>query len=415
MQTNDLIPVVVEELDPTSLEKSEVGLIEEEFHADGAALVAVAHSVHDTFSSFFPALLPLLIEKFSMTNTMAGGLNLVIQLPALTQPLIGYIADKRNLRNAVAFAPAVTAICMTLLGVSPSIAAMIPLLLLAGLSSSALHVLGPVMSGRYSGSKLGKGMSFWMVGGELGYSMGPLLLVSVLGVLTLRWLPVLSLVGILTSVFLWFRLKEVTTVTERSSLKVDWRSKLGSLTKVLLPASILVLFRSMMHISLTTFLPTLMTTQGASLWFAGTSFSIVGAAGVVGSIFAGSLSDKFGRKPFLAMSFLTTPALMLLFLRAESMWLQIVLLALIGFFGLSIMPVLLALVLEAYPKDRSIVSGIYMMVNFLLMALASVIIGRLADLRSLEFTFSLSAIILLLGLPVLLFLPKDKKTASKSS
>ena len=415
MQTNDAVSVVIEEFNQASHTKSEAVSADEAFHADGAALVAVAHGVHDTFSSFFPALLPLLIEKFSMTNTMAGSLNLVIQLPALTQPLIGYIADKRNLRNVVAFAPAVTAICMTFLGISPSIAAMIPLLLLAGLSSSALHVLGPVMSGRYSGAKLGRGMSFWRVGGELGYSMGPLLLVSILGVLTLRWLPVLSLVGILTSAFVWHRMKDITTVTAsegRTSIRLNWRSKLGSLTKVLLPASILVLFRALMHISLTTFLPVLMTNQGASLWFAGTSFSIVGGAGVIGSIFAGSLSDRFGRKPFLALSFLTTPALMLLFLRAIAAWQQVVLLALIGFFGLSIMPVLLALVLEAYPKERSIVSGIYMMVNFLMMALASLVIGRLADLNSLQFTFRLSAFVLLLGLPILLFLPKDKRTTA---
>jgi FSR family fosmidomycin resistance protein-like MFS transporter len=163
-----------------------------------------------------------------------------------------------------------------------------------------------------------------------------------------------------------------------------------------------------MHISLTTFLPVMMTNRGASLWFAGIAFSIVGGAGVVGSIFAGTLSDRFGRKPFLAMSFTATPVLMLLFLRANEVWLQIVLLALIGFFGLSIMPVLLALVLEAYPKERSIVSGIYMMITFLLMALASVIIGRLADLNSLQYTFSLSAFVLLIGLPVLLFLPKEK-------
>lgn len=410
MQTEEFIPIPIADDNESPVELVGTPVLDESFHADGAALVAVAHGVHDTFSSFFPALLPILIEKFSMTNTMAGSLNLFIQLPALTQPLIGYIADKRNLRYAVAFAPAVTAICMTLLGVAPSIAVIIPLLLLAGLSSSGLHVLGPVMSGRYSGSRLGRGMSFWMVGGELGYAMGPLLLVSILGVLSIRWLPVLSLVGILTSVFLWSRLKDVTTVTEKTSLKIEWRSKLGSLTKVLLPASVLVLFRSLMHISLTTFLPTLLTTRGASLWFAGIAFAIVGGSGVFGSIFAGSLSDRFGRKPFLAMSFTATPVLMLLFLRANEVWLQIVLLALIGFFGLSIMPVLLALVLEAYPKDRSIVSGIYMMVTFLMMAVASVLIGRLADLRSLEFTFSLSAFVLLIGLPVLLLLPKDKKS-----
>lgn len=418
MPTSDLTPAAINDLEQVILPAFEVpqsAEVNDEFHTDGAALVAVAHGVHDTFSSFFPALLPLLIEKFSMNNTMAGSLNLFIQLPSLIQPLIGYIADKRNLRNVIAFAPAVTAISMTLLGVVPSIGFMIPLLMLAGLSSAALHVLGPVMIGRYSGTKLGRGMSFWMVGGEFGYSLGPLILVSLLGVLSLRWLPVLSVFGILTSYLVWQRMKNITTMTDtvgQTGLKTDWRSKAGSLAKVLLPASTLVLFRSFMHISLTTFLPTLMTTQGASLWFAGVAFSIVGGAGVVGSIFAGSLSDRYGRKPFLVLSFLITPLLMLLFLRVHEVWLQIFFLSLIGFFGLSLMPVLLALVLETYPKDRSVVSGIFMMVNFLLMALASVVIGRLADLYSLSFTFNLSAVLLLIGLPILLLLPKEKKVTA---
>lgn len=383
----------------------------ESLRIGSAALVSISHGVHDGFSSFLPALLPLLIEKFALNNTMAGSLNLLHQLPALTQPLVGYLADRHNLRNAVIFAPAVTAICMTFLGNSPSIGFMLPLLFLSGLSSSALHVIGPVLLGRFSGSKLGRGMSFWMVGGELGFSIGPLLLVSILGVLSLRWLPVISLFGILISLILWLRLNNVTTVTKKTSVVVDWRTKIGELMHILVPASLLVMLRSLSHVSLTTFLPTFMTSQGSSLWFAGATFSIVGGAGVVGSLIAGTLSDRYGRKLFLAISFVMTPIVMLLFLRTQILWQQVVLLILMGFFGLSIMPVMMALVLGSSPNNRSLISGLYMAVSFLFLALASVVIGRLADLYSLRFTFSLSALVLLLGLPVLLLLPKEKKTA----
>ena len=67
------------------------------------------------------------------------------------------------------------------------------LLVLAGFSSAALHAVGPVMVGNTSGLRLGRGMSFWMVGGELGRTLGPILIVSAIGLITIketRWLMI---------------------------------------------------------------------------------------------------------------------------------------------------------------------------------------------------------------------------------
>jgi len=69
--------------------------------------------------------------------------------------------------------------------------------------------------------------------------------------------------------------------------------------------------------SLTTYLPTFLSEEGATLWFAGASLSVLEAAGVVGTLLGGSLSDRLGRRQVLAISLLTTLLLVFAFLSAE--------------------------------------------------------------------------------------------------
>ncbi|MDY6846540.1 MAG: MFS transporter, partial [Chloroflexota bacterium] len=151
---------------------------EQAFQTKEVSVLAATHAIHDTYTAFLPALLPVLIEKFSMTNTAAGLLSVFLQIPSLLQPLIGRLADRRNLRLAIIFSPAFTGIAMSLLGVAPSYGILVLLLLSAGISSASLHAVAPVLGSTFSGSKLGKGMSFWMVGGELGRALGPLIIVT---------------------------------------------------------------------------------------------------------------------------------------------------------------------------------------------------------------------------------------------
>ncbi|MBU4037069.1 MAG: MFS transporter, partial [Proteobacteria bacterium] len=61
----------------------------ERFQTRAVLLLSICHFVHDIYSSFLSPLLPLLIEKFSLTLARAGLLSTVMQLPALLNPLIG--------------------------------------------------------------------------------------------------------------------------------------------------------------------------------------------------------------------------------------------------------------------------------------------------------------------------------------
>ncbi len=388
-------------------------LDQQTFQTQGVAIVSSAHAVHDTYTGFLAPLLPVLIQRFTLTNTAAGFLSLMLQLPSVFQPLIGHLADKRNLRLLLILAPALTGAAMSLLSVAPGYAFLVFLLLIAGLSSASLHAIGPVLGSTLSGSKLGRGMSFWMVGGELGRGLGPLLVVSAVGFLTLDGLPWLMLGGIFVSVFYYFKLPQVNTTQPAPEAAFRWKSAVWAMRRVMAPVAGVIITRSLMIAALTTFLPTFLTGEGSTLWLAGAALSITQLSGVIGAFLAGSLSDTFGRRRLLAISYTATPICMMLFLLVRGFW-QLPFLILTGFFGISVIPVIMAVVLESFPASRSLANGVYMAVNFILSALGVVLAGKFADVFGMRTLFWIAAGLVPLGLPFILLLPKSRSVRSAS-
>ncbi len=379
---------------------------EETFQTGGVALVAATHAVHDTYTAFLPALLPVLIQNFSLTNTAAGLLSVFMQAPSLLQPVIGHLADRKDLKTLMILTPAVTGAAMSLLPIAPSYGFLAFFLILAGISSAALHAVGPVLGGSLSGTRLGRGMSFWMVGGELGRALGPLITVSAITYLSHARFPWLMVGGVFLSAFLFGKFDQVSTRTRDQDKLIDWQSALRQMRPVMLPLSVVVFTRGMMMATLTTFLPTYLTESGASLLMAGASLTILEVAGMVGAFLAGSLSDHLGRRRMLLISFIATPVLMFIFIQVQNV-LRIPLLILLGFFAISVVPVIMALVMENYPDNRSFANGVYMALSFTLQSLAILLVGVLSDWMDLRFTFLLSAGLLMVGLPFVFLLPKS--------
>ena len=172
--------------------------------------IAAAHAAHDTYSAFLPPLLPVFIEKLSLAKAEAGLLTVFLQGPSLLHPFIGHLGDRFDLRVIVVLTPAVTAACMSLLGVAPNYAVIALLLVTAGVSAAVLHSLAPVIAGRLSRHRLGYGMGFWMVGGELGRTLGPIILVSAIAVLGLEGLPWLMVGGVGASALRYFGVRGTT-------------------------------------------------------------------------------------------------------------------------------------------------------------------------------------------------------------
>jgi MFS family permease len=68
-------------------------------------------------------------------------------------------------------------------------------------------------------------------------------------------------------------------------------------------------------------------------------------------------------------------------------------------------PVIMAIVQGSFPESRALASGIYMAVAFALRSGVVVLVGLLGDLFGMRSAFYISALVSLLALPVMFFLP----------
>jgi FSR family fosmidomycin resistance protein-like MFS transporter len=378
----------------------EIDVRDGEFQTGKLITIAGGHAVHDSFTAFLAPLLPRFVEKLSLSNTAAGLLSTFLQLPGLLQPVIGHLADRTTLRWLVVLGPAVTATAMSVLGWAPTYAVLALLLLLAGLSVAAFHATAPVAVGYLAGKQLGRGMGFFMVGGELGRTIGPLVVVSALAVMSLESMAFLALAGIATSVVLHIRLRDASLRGGGDGERIPWRTAVRAMRGLMLLLAGLVAVRSMMMMSVTIFLPIFLTEEGTSIWLAGAALSIVEAAGIAGALAGGWLSDHVGRKAVLVFGHIAAPSALLLFLVADGA-VRIALLPVIGFTLLAIPPVIMAIVQERFPETRALANGLFLSINFAIRSVAAITFGAVGDVFGLNTAMLIAAFATFGGLPLI--------------
>lgn len=373
----------------------------EEFQTGEVMTIVGGHFVHDTFPAFLSALLPTLIDKLALSLTLAGSLQFFIQLPALLNPFIGYFADKVSLRYFVILAPAITATMMSSIGLAPSYTSLAIILFVAGVSTACFHAPAPAMISRISGKQVGKGMSLFMAGGELGRTVGPLLAAGAVAIWTLEGIYPVMVLGWVASLILYWRLRHVPAKTAKS--QNIW-AMLPTLRRVFIPMTLIIFFRAFMLEPLTVYLPTLMDLKGASLTEANLALTLWELAGVGGALLGGTLSDRLGRKTVLFFTILIAPFLTFLFLQSSGLFTMLTLL-LHGLISLSTTPVLMAITQEHLPYNRAVSNGLFISIAFLLRPLVAVIIGYLGDTYSLEAAYFWGAMFSFLAIPAIFFLP----------
>jgi len=378
-----------------------------EFQTGRVLTVIAGHAVHDTYTAFLPPLLPAFIANLALSRTEAGLLSVFVSAPSVFQPLLGHFADRINMKALIILGPALTGMMLSILGITPTYWMMVLFLIVAGFSSAGFHATAPVMVSSLSGRRLGRGMGFWMVGGELGRALGPLLIALVIRYLDIQGMPWLIPGGLITSIILYLRLKDVPDRRPGKSESPSWGDFLNSVRPIMVPLTGLLITTAFLSSALSTYLPIYLTDEGAEIWFAGMSLSIFEVAGIVGAFLGGTISDRFGRKGILTVSTFAVPLLTFLFVSTDG-WIQILLLPILGLTALSTAPIMMAILLENVPENRALANGIYMAVSFLTRSGSVVVLGLLGDRYGLGLAFQFSSIIMLLGLPIIPFLPKKR-------
>jgi len=379
------------------------------FNLQRVGIVSFGHFMHDVYTSFLSPLVPLLIDKLQISMTLVGLLDVIRKVPSLFNPLIGLIADKICVKYLIILAPAIASILMSLIGLASSYFILALLLFFTGINSSLFHVPAPVAIKRFSGDKTGTGMSMYMLGGELARSLGPVYITAAVSYWGLEGSYRVMPLGIIASILLFVKLRNVKNIVNESNTKPNDNkhkySKISGLNGLFVLSGLYIFFRSGIKSAFSLFLPVYLVQSGESLWLAGIALSIFQFSGAAGTLGAGMLSDKIGKRNTLIIAAFVSPLFMWAFLLSSS-YLSILWLVLLGIFVFAQGPVLLAMFQDAKSKRPAFVNSIYMTINFGVNALAVLIAGKLSDVVSLEYTLHAAGIMALVAIPVSFFMPK---------
>lgn len=374
------------------------------FQLGNVLTVSAAHLVHDIYSSFLAPILPLLIAKFSISLSLAGFLSVVGRIPSLLNPFIGLLADKLSVRYFIIVAPSVTAVAMSLLGVAPSYIVVAVLCFIMGVSATLFHVPSPVMIRHVAGDRVGLGMSYYMLGGELARTIGPLVILAGVSQWGLEGTYRLIPFGLAASFVLYLRVRNIRIADDfdNKRKKTAVSQTLRKYLPVFVIVSGIIFFRGLMRAALSSFLPTYLNlVREESLWLSGISLSIIQFAGAAGTFYAGSISDKIGRKATLLIIAVASPVFMGLFLLLDGIF-TLPLLVLMGVVMVAATPVILALLQELGSDRPAFINSIFMGLNFFLGALGIMLVGFLGDVIGLENTYRVAAIMSIGAIPFIL-------------
>ncbi|MFH1930846.1 MAG: MFS transporter [Pseudomonadota bacterium] len=360
-------------------------------------VLTLVHFVGDFYMSFVTPLLPVFVEKFSLTLTQVGLITGISRFLAfVVQPPVGYIADHYRTRAFVLGGPLLAIAFIPLVGLAPSFIVLIILISLGSIGSSMFHPASAGMVSAYAGRNFGFSMSIFNAGGTIAFGLGPLFITYFVGSYGLGASPFTIILGLAIMVLLF----RIVPLPKGEGLKnlgffSSIKEVLGAVWKSIALIWVVMVLRSFVGQSFLTFIPVLLGKEGYSLVSIGTIVSLFTVAGAISGLLAGRLSDRFGYKPiFFVTHGLATPSLYLLvFLTGKWIYLGVFL---AGFFVLATMPLGVAMAQELAPRGRSMVSSLMMGFAFGAGGMMTALTGKLADIFSIRPVLASLAIIPLL-------------------
>src|SRR5919202_3214992 len=145
-------------------------------HVDRRAMAALSagHLFTDLNQGAVAALIPFLVDERGLSLAAAGTLVLAATVSSsVVQPLFGVFSDNRPLPVLMPLGVVLAGIGMSLVGVAPSYPLILLCVVVSGIGVAAFHPEAARFANYVSGARRARGMSFFSVGGNAGFALGP--------------------------------------------------------------------------------------------------------------------------------------------------------------------------------------------------------------------------------------------------
>lgn len=332
----------------------------------GAMPIAVGLYLKDALGLTL-AQIGLLLGAYQMTSS-------------LTQPLFGYLSDRYGGRWFAVGGLVWLAVLQGLVGFMPTFESALIIAALAGLGSAAFHPQGASGANIAAGEQKSAGVAMFMLGGNGGFAVGPILAALVMGAMGVRGTAVLGLVGLLIAPFLYF-LTGRAQKQGSDKKKASWKIELNPMftTTAVVALIVVMSLRAMSQQSFSSFTPQFFVDiAGFSKAQASLLSSVMLFVLAFGTLTGGMLADRIGGVKVMAISMLVSAPLMAaMFLLGD--WRAFWVAPFLGFASGAAWPPMLVMAQSLFPKNAGVGSGVALGFVFAMGGIGLQITGWLAE------------------------------------
>jgi len=294
---------------------------------------------------------------------------------------------------------------MALAAAAPSYWLLLLLVTISGLGTAAYHPEGSKFAAYVSGRRRATGMSLFSIGGNVGYALGPITATILVVQFGLRG-GLLLAIPCLAATVLLFSLRRYlrTFAPERKAVSRSSGERRPAALGLLLGV---ITFRSVAWFGLLTFVPLWEVSLGNSEAHGNRLLAAMLLAGGIGTLVAGPLADRLGRRPVLTASVVATAPLIFVYLQVGGL-VGAVALALVGVCVIGTFGVTMVMSQEYLPGSIGMASGLSIGLSIGLGGVAAVALGALADAIDLRTALYVSAAAPIAATILCAFLPTTR-------
>jgi MFS transporter, FSR family, fosmidomycin resistance protein len=339
-----------------------------------ASLLALAwtHFLNDGAANYLPGVLPAVLAGLHIPLRLVGTVMAALLIGQALQPVCGWIADEIGGVSMVLGGVGLSTVAGALVGVMPGYWSLVVMLGLIGIGNAMFHPQALAGIRMLTTTRHGLFLSTFLIGGEIGRGVWPLIASILVVSLGLKGLVLMALPAAVTIPAIVHRIPSIPR--RRPNIPR------ASIRRHLPAMSILIGFASLRATAmyaLATFLPILWVERGGSLVGGASIVTVMLLAGIIGNFAGGHLGDRVGRRRLIIVASAMSVIVLATLLEAHgpAVW---ILLGLLGIATFATLPPQILMGQDLLPENPSLGAGLALGFSNGIGAIAMIAQGLLA-------------------------------------
>jgi len=283
----------------------------------GMGALSAGHLFTDLNQGAVAALLPFLEAHRGISLAAAGALVFASTASSsIIQPLFGVFSDRRPFPALMPLGVLAAGVGIALVGIAPGYLSTLLCVVLSGMGVAAFHPEAARFA-NYVSSKSGRarGMSFFSVGGNAGFALGPAVATPLVLAFGLPGTLFMAIPAALMAAVLFHELPRLREFRPQEAASGPrrvpaGRDEWGPFVRM----TLVVAVRSLVYFGLVSFVSSYYHgTLGTSEAMGNVALTLMLFGGAAGTLIAGPLADRFGRRRVLLASMCLLAPLLFLF------------------------------------------------------------------------------------------------------